>query len=90
MVISILPRRAKEHGKPRSPVKVAFVKIFCDMILPNPKMVLTLFGQSGVDNHVPCAHIKRCMIATDAAMRDRLIRAGYFLKFHGNPAAPHM
>lgn len=90
MVISILPRRAKEHGKHQSPVKVAFVKIFCDMILPNPKMVLTLFGQSGVDNHVPWAHIERPMIATDVSMRDRLICAGYFLKFHGNPAAPHM
>jgi len=60
------------------------------MILTNQMSLSPLFGQSGVDNHVPCAHIKRCMIATDAAMRDRLIRAGYFLKFHGNPAAPHM
>ena len=78
MIISILPRRAKEHGKPRSPVKVAFVKIFCDMILSNPKMVLTLFGQSEVDNHVPCAHIKRSMLATDAAMRDRLFALDIF------------
>ena len=76
--------------KTPEPVKVAFVKIFCDMILPNPKMVLTLFGQSGVDNHVPWAHFKRPMMATDVSMRDRLICAGYFLKFHGNPAAPHM
>lgn len=43
-----------------------------------------------VNDHVPFAHIKRRMIAKHAAMRDRLICAGYFLKLQGKGTAPHM
>ena len=65
-------------GKTPPPEKGAFVKICRDMILTNQMWLSPLFEQSGVDNHVPCAHIKRCMIATDAAMRDRLFALDIF------------